>query len=92
MNLFGIVEKSLKEQSRARDRSGHSLQAHVVRGVPMMGFLNGTTWFKLSDTSSNTCCLPVPVSDPNFKYYYAILIAAVATGKAVYVANQFFLA
>jgi hypothetical protein len=56
---------------------------------------NGNLWFEINTTSASTYCLPgwaglnmyVPADDPQYPYYFAMLMTAAKTGKNVYVAN-----
>jgi hypothetical protein len=56
---------------------------------------DGTLWFAMDTTSAATYCKPgwysltmyVPKDNPQYPYYFAMLVAAAAKGKSVYVAN-----
>jgi len=56
---------------------------------------DGNLWFIVDTPPANTYCLPgwfgfnmfIPKGDPNFVYYYGLLVGAVAKAKPVYIAN-----
>ena len=56
---------------------------------------NGNLWFAMDTTTASTYCQPgwysltmyVPKDNPQFPYYFAMLVAAASKGKSVYVAN-----
>jgi len=68
----------------------------ITGTVPMVWVASdGNLWFTVNSPSASTYCLPgwagfsmfIPKGDPNFVYYYGLLVAAVAKAKPVYVAN-----
>ena len=67
--------------------------AGQVQRVQIAG--DGTLWFAMDTTPAATFCKPgwngmtmyIPATHPQFRYYYAMLLAATSTGKSVYVAN-----
>jgi len=56
---------------------------------------DGKLWFAVDNTQTTTFCKPgwfdmtmyVPPSDPQYAYYFAMLMAAATKGKTVYIAN-----
>lgn len=55
----------------------------------------GNLWFKMDNPQFDTYCKPgwhgfsmyIPKSDPDFPYYYSIIMTSVANGKSLYIAN-----
>jgi hypothetical protein len=56
---------------------------------------DGTLWFAMDTTVASTYCKPgwysltmcVPANNPQYSYYFAMLVAAASKGKSVTVAN-----
>lgn len=56
---------------------------------------DGKLWFSMDTTPATTYCkagwyrltMYVPKEDPNFAYYFAIIMTAVSKGKSIYIAN-----
>lgn len=56
---------------------------------------DGKLWFQMNTTPAATYCqtgwngftMYIPKDDPNYQYYFALLVAAVTKSKSVYVAN-----
>lgn len=68
----------------------------IVRVISQMWLdASGSLWFRLNNSSADPYCaagwgnnnLYVPASDPNFAFYYGIVLASVSKAQNVYVPN-----
>ncbi len=57
---------------------------------------DGTLYFAISSTAANTYCMNhwaglnmlIPAGDPNYAYYYGLLVLAMSKAKTVYLGNM----
>lgn len=81
---------------------GIGISSSALAGVDWSGLVqsmwmnpsDGNLYFRMDAVPAAYCAkgwfsfnMYVPKGDPNFVYYYGMLVAAVSKGKAIYIAN-----